>query len=92
MKHMANVGIRALKQNASAVVAAAAAGEVITITDRGRPVAQLIPLPQSPYDTMLASGQARPATRSLADLPEPLELDGPPMSELLAADRADQRY
>ena len=47
MKHMADVGIRALKQNASAVVAEAAAGATVTITDRGRPVAQLTPLPSS---------------------------------------------
>lgn len=36
---MSQVGVRALKQNASAVVADAAAGREITITDRGRPVA-----------------------------------------------------
>ena len=42
---MKTVGVRALKQNASAVVAEAAAGETITITDRGRPVAQVVPLP-----------------------------------------------
>ena len=40
MKHMSEVGIRALKQNASAVVAEAASGETVTITDRGRPVAR----------------------------------------------------
>ncbi|MGH8923614.1 MAG: type II toxin-antitoxin system prevent-host-death family antitoxin [Acidimicrobiia bacterium] len=33
---MTKVGIRALKQNASAVVAEVVAGEVVTITDRGR--------------------------------------------------------
>ena len=32
---MAHVGIRALKQNASAVVAGVAAGQAVTITDRG---------------------------------------------------------
>ncbi|MFN2486319.1 MAG: type II toxin-antitoxin system Phd/YefM family antitoxin [Acidimicrobiia bacterium] len=37
---MSVVGIRALKQNASAVVAEAASGELVTITDRGRPVAR----------------------------------------------------
>ncbi|MEN0014686.1 MAG: type II toxin-antitoxin system prevent-host-death family antitoxin [Solirubrobacteraceae bacterium] len=89
---MAEVGIRALKQNASAVVAAAAAGEIITITDRGRPVAQLIPLPEDPLEAMIASGQARPPKGALSDLPEALHLDGPKLSELIAADRADQRY
>ncbi|MCX6410098.1 MAG: type II toxin-antitoxin system prevent-host-death family antitoxin, partial [Actinobacteria bacterium] len=37
---MDQIGIRALKQNASAVVARAAAGEALIITDNGRPVAQ----------------------------------------------------
>lgn len=34
VKHMSEVGIRGLKQNASAVVAEAAAGEKLTITER----------------------------------------------------------
>ena len=45
---MTRVGIRELKQNASAVIAEVAAGEVVTVTDRGRPVAQITPLPSSP--------------------------------------------
>lgn len=36
-----------MKQNASAVVARAEDGETVTITDRGRPVAQLTPVPTS---------------------------------------------
>lgn len=43
---MSEVGIRALKQNASAVVAEAA-GETVTIPDRGRAVAQLTAIPKS---------------------------------------------
>jgi hypothetical protein len=39
LKHISEVGIRALKQNASAVVAEAAAGDVVTIAYRGRAVA-----------------------------------------------------
>ena len=65
---MKTVGVRALKQNASAVVAEAAAGEVVTITDRGRPVAQLGPLVQDRVANLVAAGRARPARRRLADL------------------------
>lgn len=68
---MGQVGVRALKQNASAVVADAAAGAEITITDRGRPVAQLVPISSSRLEALLAAGRARPAKRSFADLPEP---------------------
>ena len=41
---METVGIRELRQNASQVVAKVAAGQVITITDRGRQVEQMSPL------------------------------------------------
>jgi len=65
---MKTVGVRALKQNASAVVAEAAAGEVVTITDRGRPVARLVPLAPSRVADLVAAGRARPARRRLVDL------------------------
>jgi prevent-host-death family protein len=41
---MEKVGIRELKQNASAVVSRAEHGETIEITVQGRPVAKLIPM------------------------------------------------
>ena len=87
---MSEVGIRALKQNASAVVAAAAAGETVTITDRLRPVAQLTPIAAAPLERLLQSGQARPAKARIADLgaPEP----GPSLSGALAAQRDEDRY
>ena len=87
---MATVGIRALQQNASAVVAAAAAGETVTITDRGRPVAQITPIPAAVLDALVEAGGARAATRDLTDLPEPQP--GPSLSAVLADQRADVRY
>jgi prevent-host-death family protein len=60
MSNVTQVEIRALKQNASAVVAQAAAGEKITITDRGRPVAEMTPLPSSPLKLLIMAGRARP--------------------------------
>ena len=58
---MAEIGIRELKQNASAAVARAAAGEEITVNVRGTPVARLVPLGTSRLEELIASGQARPA-------------------------------
>jgi len=87
---MTEVGIRALKQNASAVVATAAAGETVTITDRGRPVAQLTAIPSSRLDGLIASGRARPARGRISDLPAPT--GGPKLSDVLAAMRAAERY
>ncbi len=91
---MTTVGIRALKQNASAVVAAAAAGEEVVITDRGRPVAMLVPLPTSRLAQLAAQGRLRPALGSLEDLPPPVRLPrgARSASEVLAEMRDDERY
>ncbi|MPZ53523.1 MAG: type II toxin-antitoxin system prevent-host-death family antitoxin [Acidimicrobiia bacterium] len=87
---MTEVGIRALKQNASAVVANAAAGETVTITDRGRPVAQMTAISSSRLQRLLDSGQARPPRHSIRDLPAPER--GPDLSDELAAMRDAERY
>lgn len=88
---MTEVGIRALKQNASAVVARAARGEIITITDHGRPVARLTPLPVSPFEELAAAGKVSPAVVD-AFTPEPLPPGGRPLSELLLEQRDEERY
>ena len=90
MKHMAEVGIRALKQNASDVVGRAAKGERITITDRGRPVAVVTPLPSTSLQGLLDAGLARPPRRSMADLSAPDH--GANLTEQLVATRDDERY
>lgn len=87
---MAEVGIRALKQNASAVVAEAAAGQAVTITDRGRPVARLTPIPTTRLRALLEAGQARAGRRHLRDLDPPPA--GPSLSEELQSMRDDERY
>lgn len=87
---MSEVGIRALKQNASAVVAEAAAGETVTITARGRPVARMTAIPTSRLQGLLDAGRARRARRALAELSPPEA--GPDLSGALAAMRDDERY
>lgn len=91
---MSTVGIRALKQNASQVVASAAAGEVVTITDRGRPVAQLVPVPEGRVAALIASGRARPAKGSLAALGAPSDrgFGESSLSEEVGATRRLERY
>jgi prevent-host-death family protein len=87
---MSEVGIRALKQNASAVVADAAAGETVTITDRGRPVAQMTAIPKSRLSGLVDEGHARPARSRFVDLPAPEP--GPDVSMALLEMRDDERY
>ena len=91
---MKTVGIRALKQNASAVVADAAEGEIVTITDRGRPVAQLVPVPSSRLEALVAAGRARLATRSFAGLAAPAKRrrGRRRLSEVVEEMRGDERY
>lgn len=87
---MTEVGIRALKQNASAVVAEAASGEMVTITDRGRPVAQMTAIPMSRLRSLIDAGRARPARRPIHELPSPGP--GPNLSSELEAMRSAERY
>jgi prevent-host-death family protein len=91
---MSEVGIRALKQNASAVVAEAAAGECVTITVRGRPVAQIVPLASSRIEALIAADRARPARRRLSELPAPARRrrGRPTLSQALAAMREAEQY
>lgn len=91
---MAAAGIRELRQRASELLSRVARGETIEITDRGRPVALLSPLPEgSRLDQLRAAGEVEPATGGLEDLPEPLELTPgvEPPSEVLARLRRDER-
>ncbi len=95
---MAEVGIRALKQNASEVVARVEAGEEITVTNRGRPVAKIVPHVSKPHrsriEEMIARGEATPATGDIRDfLPPPRPaLPGRSLSEVLQEMRDEERY
>jgi prevent-host-death family protein len=72
---MATAGIRELRQRASELLRRVAKGETIEITDRGRPVALLGPLPEgNALDRLRASGAVESATGGIQDLPEPLVL------------------
>jgi prevent-host-death family protein len=91
---MLSVGIRELRQRASDLLRQVERGESIEITDRGRPVAVLSPVPPGgPYRRMLAEGEITSASRETGDLPEPLSvLPGQiSASSVLAWLRSDER-
>jgi prevent-host-death family protein len=70
---MTSVGVRELRQRASELLRLVEQGETIEVTDRGRPVALLSPLPEGrPLERLRALGEIDPATGDLDDLPEPL--------------------
>ena len=69
---MMSVGIRELRQRASELLRQVERGESIEITDRGRPVAVLSPVPPgSPYRRMLVEGEIARASREMGELPPP---------------------
>jgi prevent-host-death family protein len=62
---MAEVGIRELKQHLSEYLARAARGELVTVTDRGRPKAVLAPLPgRARVEEGVRAGWITPAPRT----------------------------
>jgi antitoxin (DNA-binding transcriptional repressor) of toxin-antitoxin stability system len=67
------VGVRALRQNLSVYLRRIHAGEAFEVTDRGRPVALLSPLPdeRSVRDRLVVEGRLVPARGRLADLAAP---------------------
>jgi prevent-host-death family protein len=90
-----SIGIRELRQHASRYLRLVEErGEPIEVTDRGRPLALLCPLPTgSRIEQLAASGRLRRATHPWSSLGPPIEpLHGAPLpSEILAAMRADER-
>jgi prevent-host-death family protein len=91
---MVSVGVRELRQRASELLRQVQRGETIEITDRGRPVALLAPLPEgSELERMREAGQVRSAEGDLDDLPEPLRLEAgqEAPSAVLARLRRDER-
>ena len=64
---MTRIGIRELRQNASAWLRRVAAGESFEVTDRGRPVALLVPVPPAAgLDALVETGRARPGSGRLS--------------------------
>lgn len=90
---MDRVGIRELKQNASAVIRRVKAGDIVEVTERGQIVARIIPVSgQGPLERMIAEGRATAADHDLLDF-EPLSLSPGqrPLSMVLEEMRADER-
>lgn len=90
---MASVGITELRQRASELIRRVEAGESIEITDRGRPVAVLGPLPVDPLEQVRAAGDLEASEGDISDLPEPLAVrPGAELpSEALARLRRNER-
>lgn len=90
------VGIRELRQQASAVLRRVVAGDTIEVTDHGHPIARIVPLRPGVLDQLVLEGRATEAAGDLLDLAEEIGLpaaasDRPLPSAALAELRAEER-
>lgn len=71
MCYMATISQREMRNSSSEVLRRVEAGEELTVTNHGRPVARLVPVRPSVIDELLAEGGARAAlsAQPWADLP-----------------------
>lgn len=91
---MTKIGIRELRQKASEYLRRVEAGETIEVTDRGRPIALLTPIPKAPpFEQLRVSGDLYQSEGDLDELPPALELgaDQEAPSSVLERLRADER-
>lgn len=93
---MVSIGVRELRQNASRYLRQVRNGQTVEVTERGQPVARLVPIPEeeSTYDRMVAEGRIRVGKGHFRDLgpprkPEPGEV---PLSQILEEMRAGERF
>jgi prevent-host-death family protein len=88
---MEQIGVRELRQHASRFLARVRNGEVLEVTDRGTPVARLVPVPSDRWAALVASGQVIGADDGV-DVAEEAPRDyGIDASARLAALRSDER-
>ena len=64
-----------LNQQTARVLARVAAGEHITVTERGRPIAEITPPRESAWDRLVAAGKVQLATASGPLTFTPIESD-----------------
>ena len=93
--YMRSVGVRELRQHASRYLREVEKGESLQVTDRGRPIAMIVPITNevSGLEALRRAGRVRPGMGKLEELgpPLPLPAGATPPSEVLAALRADER-
>src|SRR5437867_6153547 len=86
------VGVRELRQNLSVYLRRVAAGEVLQVTERGRPVAVLAPTldSSSGIGRLVAAGRAIPPAGDLKDLGPPRGRFSRRLSEALQEQRTER--
>jgi prevent-host-death family protein len=92
---MESIGVRELNQNTSQVLARVSGGESIEITDRGHPIARLVPVgdDRSSLAKLVAAGRAvAPTSTGRVPLPPKLGEDNVDVAATLASMRDEERW
>ena len=81
------VGLRALRANLSAYVETVKQGRTYTLTEHGRAVARLVPMPgASAYEKLVLAGLVEASTRQPVPLEPPIVTQGT-VSDLITGQR-----
>lgn len=88
---MERIGLRELRQNASAYIARVSQGESVEVTMRGRLVARILPAAADSWEDMILRGEVVPAPSPDSLLDEPPVDYGYDASAELQRLRADER-
>ena len=84
---MSEVGIRELRDHLSRYLDKVQAGDDFVVTDRGRPIARVVPMNgERTIDRLIREGKVTPAKTRLRTLPIPLKAKGT-VSDLVAEQR-----
>lgn len=88
---MDQIGVRELRQHASKYLARVEKGETLEVTDRGRPVARLVPVTGNTWDDLVAQGRVTLAEDPTDPADEPPGDYGIDASAILRAMREHER-
>ncbi len=91
---MREIGVRDLKAQLSSVLRDVEEGERVTVTSRGRPVAEIVPVMLERSEAMkklIAEGKVTPATGSIPKNPPPPRKTGRSASAVILAERDEER-
>jgi prevent-host-death family protein len=91
---MEQIPIRTLNQDTAGVLARVERGESVEITNRGRPIARIMPITSDPLADLIAAGTVLPPTVT-GPVPMPtaeIQPGQPEAGELLSAMRDEERW
>ena len=88
-----NIGLREANQRFSKVIKVVRSGEEVTLTERGLPIARIVPIParedtEAAIQRLVAAGLLRPATKPWRMPPfTPRRLHGPSIAQTIREER-----